>query len=455
MPTYSKETALYDTGAIANGLNAAGNTADTYITAVDQNGITVHPARSNWSTTGGRTNINASGMTVYVGSDDVAFYGATARIGKPNSDRVTVDSTDGITIYKGNSKRLQTTANGIDVYGSDGTGSVVAQFGAEGATVGYADKAHTSIGADYFRMEDASGTPIIAVTTGNDSDGLADIDITFVNTFSTAPFLVSSAHDIAEIVGLYEVLGGGTYGDLIEVPTFAFQGNYKVLKISTVLTVGKTYTVKCRTLDTIFTATLGTRATEADGWTYPTGDGSVVLGRDSIAASIASIAAGEHVISNFNAQAALGRFNSIDSNGDYALIVGNGTADDARSNALAVSWDGTVTTARDILVTSTSNMSGIMTTASNVTVDVFKFCQRGNVAAIYLRAKKSTATNANTSINVGTIVEGRRPPFECAGAGTSGTGDAMVNELGTVMFRSSAQIAANAYFYVRVTYPVA
>lgn len=228
----------------------------------------------------------------------------------------------------------------------DGLGNeaanIVAQFGADGATVGYADEAHTSIGADYFRMEDASGTPIIEVTTENGPDGLADANITFVNPYSTAPFLIGSAHDIAEIVGLYEVLGGGTYGDLIEVPTFAFPDNYKVLQISTVLTVGKTYTVKCRTLDTLFTATLGTRATEADGWSYPTGDGSVVLGRDSIASALASFAAGEHVVSNFNAQAALGRYNAIDGNGDYALIIGNGTADDARSNAFAVRWDGTI-----------------------------------------------------------------------------------------------------------------
>lgn len=167
------------------------------------------------------------------------------------------------------------------------------------------------------------------------------------------------------------------------------------------------------------------------------------------------------------AQTAIGTFNvedtssgtthpSGDSNaGQFALIIGNGTADDARSNALTVGWDGTVTTARDILVTSTSGMSGIMTAASGITIDIFKFCQRSNVASILLRAKKSTMTAANTAISVGTVVADRRPPFECAGPGTSGVGDCWVDDTGSVKFRSTSQIAANANFYVRVTYPVA
>lgn len=107
---------------------ASGKTASEYITDIDSNGITVHPSRSDYATNGGRAVINADGLTIYLGSDDVASYGASARIGKSNSSRVTVDATNGITIYRGNVKKLQTTANGIDVYGSDGTTSV-ASFG--------------------------------------------------------------------------------------------------------------------------------------------------------------------------------------------------------------------------------------------------------------------------------------------------------------------------------------
>lgn len=112
-----------------DALEDAEKVATNYVTDINNNGITVHPKRSDYATNGGRVVINADGLTVYLGSDNVASYGASARIGKANSDRVTVDSTNGITIYKANSKRLQTTANGIDVYGSDGTTSI-ASFGA-------------------------------------------------------------------------------------------------------------------------------------------------------------------------------------------------------------------------------------------------------------------------------------------------------------------------------------
>ena len=121
---------ISDLASDASGaLTDAAKTATDYVTDINNNGITVHPKRSDYATSGGRAVINADGLTVYLGSDDVASYGASARIGKANSDRVTVDSTNGITIYKGNSKRLQTTANGINVYGSDGTTSI-ASFGA-------------------------------------------------------------------------------------------------------------------------------------------------------------------------------------------------------------------------------------------------------------------------------------------------------------------------------------
>lgn len=65
-----------------------------------------------------------------IDESDATFLAGTSmiRVGKAASDRVTVDPTNGITIYKGNNKRLQTTANGIDVYGSNGTTNI-ASFG--------------------------------------------------------------------------------------------------------------------------------------------------------------------------------------------------------------------------------------------------------------------------------------------------------------------------------------
>lgn len=52
------------------------------------------------------------------------------------------------------------------------------------------------------------------------------------------------------------------------------------------------------------------------------------------------------------AQTALGKYNARDANNRYAVIIGNGTSDSARSNALAVTWGGNVEMALDTTATS-------------------------------------------------------------------------------------------------------
>lgn len=87
MATYTKETALYDTGAIADDIGQAGETASKYITAVDQNGIKVH-AENN--TNVNYTVINAEGMEVYDDSASVAKFGAVTRIGTEDDASITI-----------------------------------------------------------------------------------------------------------------------------------------------------------------------------------------------------------------------------------------------------------------------------------------------------------------------------------------------------------------------------
>ena len=101
--------------------------------------------------TGSHVEVDTNGVHIYDQNGiEVALYAPTVRIGKANSDRVTVDSTNGITIYKGNSKRLLTTANGIDVYGSDGTTSI-ASFGAT-ARIGKSNGTRVTIGTSEVKI---------------------------------------------------------------------------------------------------------------------------------------------------------------------------------------------------------------------------------------------------------------------------------------------------------------
>lgn len=96
MTTYSKETALYDTGAIATDIAEAGNTAEKYITKIDDNGIKVHAYddTNEVADTNNYTRITSNGMEVFQNGESVSSFGGSVRIGK-NADaaRVNISST--------------------------------------------------------------------------------------------------------------------------------------------------------------------------------------------------------------------------------------------------------------------------------------------------------------------------------------------------------------------------
>ena len=62
-------------------------------------------------------------------------------------------------------------------------------------------------------------------------------------------------------------------------------------------------------------------------------DSNYTIGTNSLALGVGTLAASQ-------TQIALGKYNISDPDDTYAVIIGNGTADNARSNALTVSWDG-------------------------------------------------------------------------------------------------------------------
>ncbi len=135
MTTYSKETALYDTGAIGDDIQEAGQTAERYITQVDSNGIKVH-AQNNPTTN--YSLINANGLTVYKGGNDVATFGDTARVGKNNSSRFLINASSLQAYNSSNSKYFEVSSTGM-TYGSNTVASTsyadgkasAAQSGAE------------------------------------------------------------------------------------------------------------------------------------------------------------------------------------------------------------------------------------------------------------------------------------------------------------------------------------
>ena len=164
-----------------------------------------------------------------------------------------------------------------------------------------------------------------------------------------------------------------------------------------------------------------------------------------------SVALGWRALAQSEAQTAIGKYNDNDS--ANAFEVGNGTADDARSNAFAVGWDGTVTTARDRDTTTWTDV--LSSKSSDVNITGFKLAQRGQVVSLWIRFQRTTATSAGAAITVGTLSTAYRPLVEAAAPAPAGAGDAYVLESGSVMYRPQSQLAANTNAYVRVTYLVA
>ena len=81
----------------------------------------------------------------------------------------------------------------------------------------------------------------------------------------------------------------------------------------------------------------------AEGYgSYAQGNYSHAEGYDTMAVGNYSHAQNYNTRASSNYQTAIGKYNIEDENNRYALIVGNGTASNARSNALTVDWQGQI-----------------------------------------------------------------------------------------------------------------
>ena len=76
----------------------------------------------------------------------------------------------------------------------------------------------------------------------------------------------------------------------------------------------------------------------------------------------------ETIASGLN-QTALGRYNIEDNDDTYSVIIGNGTNDNNRSNALTVDWQGNVKTAGS--VTENNGTRDIDLTISETTIQKY------------------------------------------------------------------------------------
>lgn len=194
----------------------------------------------------------------------------------------------------------------------DENNTALASFTANGATVGKANGAHTTIDANGMRVFTRSGALAIAdigYGAGASQSG----------TTEDAPFYT-----------------------LGHRPNNSTIGNYSVAEGSSTTASGY-----CSHAEGGSTAS-GNFAHAEGSQTTASGLQSHAEGENTVAEGHYSHAGGNYTIANAKSQTVIGEYNEADTTshaglrGTYALIIGNGRADDARSNAFAVDWNGDI-----------------------------------------------------------------------------------------------------------------
>jgi len=268
----------------------------------------------------------------------------------------------------GGNKVLIATGQGT-VYQSAGTyivsgSDILAEFTADGAQIGQTGESRLNMNYRSLQLKDRDGYTYFHVSELLDENG----NITEESTLPLPPIhdevIVNVGFDISAIV---EVLADGV--DVTSDTTF----NQKSVTIANVtepisnLVITYTpYSPSAWYNASYFKAyTLGVRSKASGGYvggmstvigytndargfaSLAEGQGTTASGECSHAEGCSTVASGDYSHSqnycteaNYDNQTAIGKFNDNQSNN--AFEIGNGTSDSARSNAVAVKWDGNV-----------------------------------------------------------------------------------------------------------------
>lgn len=393
----------FDDGAVGGGTEVQTRTIDPskYITKISDTGITIHP--EVWSNQSSYIQLDGNGMELFNNSgSSIAQYGSTARIGLNNSSRFLINNNSLEGYDNNNNKYFEVNSNGLSwgsntaatvsqfntlnnyidthlavtseglvlsadsntkvliatggtghtyenagTYIIDGSDNVLAQFLGNGAQIGQSGAAHSVIDTNGQRFYARNGTTQLAnIGYGegvNSSGGTSNAPYYLLGLQRTASkqYDPSYAYEVGDVC-LYD---GKTYVCTInmDAPEAWTQshwiysiGNYSVATGRGAIAAGY-----ASTAEGSYTCAIGGFA-HAEGYdTHALGDGSH--------------AGGLHTITNpnRNAQTVIGQYNIQDTSvpdilqrGGQLLIIGNGIgidgADNERSNALVVDWDGQV-----------------------------------------------------------------------------------------------------------------
>ncbi len=353
-----------------------------------------------------RAIINTDGLTVYKGSDNIAQFGTTTRVGKEESSRFLMN-TDSLQAYNSNNQKYfevnasgltwgnntaatttqvsaaaQTASNYITTVGNDGiklhphneennytlinsngmqiyqeidnVATKIAEFSSSGTLIGEVSGAHTTI--------DEDGMQIYSVDVNDNLVELANIGygegIAQSGT-ATAPYYTFGIRQSGSTIGNYSLAEGTNttasgYSSHAEGRNTTAEGNASHAEGANSRALWHNAHA-----EGIYTTASG-YSSHAEGIsTIASEEASHAEGYKTIASGIYSHAQNYYTVATEMYQTVIGKYNSATRSGsgttanpytysnvgDYAFIIGNGSGDDTsnRSNAFTVDWNGNLT----------------------------------------------------------------------------------------------------------------
>ena len=251
---------------------------------------------------------------------------------------------------KVDSGHIMLDADSMDVL--DSSSDTIASFGADGAQIGKSDESHVIIGSNSIKMSESTSNLFTI-----EFDGLVNI-INSGGDTSAKPYSNNDINSIAAMLNtgytvndsiVFDPEGNRTlytiarnvvnnrFGNMICSPNLYiyYDDTSGIFEPSTLMTPQ----VDHDSIPTLIA--MGETSVKATGDNLEIYASGIATGNNSIASGQYSHAQNYMTRAASNYQTALGKCNVEDTNDAYAVLVGNGTSDNARSNALTVGWDAT------------------------------------------------------------------------------------------------------------------
>lgn len=344
-----------------SAIKIAGNTAqhfwfaetgtDTgaHITEVTEEEFLNDPANG-----GGNLLARSNGIAIRDGLTELASFGEATQIGESSNNHITIDQrrvkmedSSAVTFFEVYDLREDGVATITETFTGDGQTTSFAVMLRPSSTVSVVDSSnpsntYTLSGLTYTLGSAPASRATITITYNTRSSEAKAFTLgTRLNGSTSGPMSVAEGVEVTASAYAAHAEGWRTVASgprsHAEGTLAHAEGKYSHAEGSSTNAYGESAHVEGN----------NTTASSSGYAAHAEGKNATAMGAQSHAEGFYTRAAADnsHAQNNHTAaysadQTALGRYNVWDTNNAYSVIVGNGTSNNARSNALALTWDG-------------------------------------------------------------------------------------------------------------------